>query len=673
MGGFFDDLMPAKPEEKPAGQGYGAFSELVPKKPLLQRAYDSVSGVIRGDATEDLPNVNEAGMGGGKVAMASMMGGDEDYAAALEREGYKIEQDENGNAIAVGPDGKRAYINQPGLDMEDVVRMGGKVLSFLPSAKVASLAPGLIGKATAGGAAALATDAGMQKAAGRENIDPVQGMVAGGAGMFAELAAPILQNISKLLPKGRAPTPDQGRAVMREMGLSDNVADDVAMSYAQLARQHIDAKVRPEARVADAEFGLNPDPSQQVDDYWRTRDIAAESTGGRAAQNEQILAAEQAGLDIGEQLGGQAPGEAADVTMRGVQQTAKARAQEVDDAYRAVDTMDGSVQGGAFDDLFQRINTFADDNYLRGKHNAPVYPGSQSILGNMDELAEQVARLRADPSVQGFNAPFKAVEGFRRAINAAVGSAKSSDMRAAKALQKEFDGWIDDVFDRGLVNGDEAFLGAQKEARALYAKYKHDFAERWLKKGSDSFGKKMESFTDGQTSPEEMADFVFGVADRIKPDTAREFAKRMRGVLAPEDFNAFRQAAFEKNILKSYTKDASGLRAISNNIKASITGKNNRLFSEILTAEERELVKRYGMAIDGLLPGSPIARKQAASSGTAERLIGAVLSRLEGVPIVGILPKLHNLAIGRQYAKPGLLQQPKVNPAGALLPGMVQQ
>jgi hypothetical protein len=359
--------------------------------------------------------------------------------------------------------------------------------------------------------------------------------------------------------------------------------------------------------------------------------------------------------------------------MRGTITTARARAQEVDNAYRAVDTMEGSVQGGAFDDLFAKINQFADDNYLRGKHNAPVYPGSQSILGNMDELAAQIAQLRANPNVKGFNAPFKAVEGFRRAINAAVGSAKSSDMRAAKGLQKEFDAWVDDVFDKGLVNGDEAFLGAQKEARSLYTKYKNDFGERWLKKGSDTFGRKMESFTEGQTSPEEMADFVFGVADRIKPDTAREFARRMRGVLPKEDFDAFRQAAFEKNILKSYTKDPAGLRAISNNIKASITGKNNRLFSEILTAEERELVKRYGMAIDGLLPGSPIARKQAASSGTAERLIGAVLSRLEGVPIVGILPRLHNLALGRQYAKPGLLLEPAVNPATAVLPGSIQQ
>ena len=670
--GNFGQLLPGKEDTKPAAHGYGAFQDLAPKEPFLERMATSVMGMVKGDATEDLPNVNEAGMTGFKEGMASMFGSDEDYANALARKGYQITQDENGNPIAVGPDGKRAYVNQPGLDMEDITRGAGKVLSFVPAAKAATAAPGLVMKALAGGSVAGATDVGMQVAAGREEVDPQQTMLATGAGVVGELGGSAIQKLANVIKMRRPPTAAEGREVLKVMGMDPNVSDEVAMAYAQQARMQVQANVRPEARVAEAEFGLKPDPSQQVDDYWRTRDIATEASPRvRSAQNEQIARAESEGQRVGQQIGGVTEGDPTTIAMQGVKDTAAARKEAVDAAYQGVDNMQGSVQGGAFDDLFSKINQFADENFLRGQHNAPVYPGSQSILGNMDALAQQVRQLRNTPGVQGFNAPFKAVEGFRRAINAAVGSAKSSDLAASKGLLKEFDGWVDDVFDRGLVDGSTDFLAAQKEARGLYTRYKKDFGERWLKKGSDAFGKKMESFLEGDTSIEQMADFVLGVGERIKPDTAREFARRMRSVLPKEKYDAFRQAAWERNMLNNYTGDNKGLRAISNNIKASLVGKNKRLFDEILTADERSLVKRYGMAIDSLIPGSPVQRRQAGSSQTAERLIGALLSRMEGIPGLNFLPKLHAQAVGRQYAKPGLLVEPPTHASTAILPGMV--
>lgn len=129
-----------------------------------------------------------------RSAATAAFGDEEDKAKRIEHmiPGTVRDVDANGNMILRLPSGESVYPNRPGLDFGDLYGAGMQTLGYA----AASLAPGGIQAAgtriVGQGAVAGATNAAMQTAAGRENIDGREALIAAGFGAGGEALSTLV-------------------------------------------------------------------------------------------------------------------------------------------------------------------------------------------------------------------------------------------------------------------------------------------------------------------------------------------------------------------------------------------------------------------------------------------------------------------------------------------------
>jgi hypothetical protein len=235
---------------------------------------------------QNLPNISavlqkEGGHSmGGEIASWMLGAGDQDmsksYQAMLGRRYIGTETDANGYPIIVyrGQDGKeaRAYVNNPGLDAQDV---GRGLYGALPFAKAGQVVAGmvkgapLLGRmfAQAGGQAAtsVAQDAAAV-ATGVSDFDPEQSAVkagvtaAGGAG--GELLGAALSPIAQRIAQRRYYDANTGQLTEEGMRMARAAGADpqtVSQEFATAFSKALAGKADPEAAFREAtgkEFGI---------------------------------------------------------------------------------------------------------------------------------------------------------------------------------------------------------------------------------------------------------------------------------------------------------------------------------------------------------------------------------------------------------------------------------
>lgn len=166
-----------------------------------------------------------------------------------------IQKDANGFSVITyaGADGRprQAYVNKPGLDMQDVDRGISSTLPFLAAGGVmgrvaanAPLAARAVGQAVAGGTASVGQDIAAQGMGSQQGLDPTKALLAAGGGAAGEL---IGAGISKLLQKYRIDNrmvdqtgklSDAGRRLAERQGFDPNLIDDeLAGAIARLSAQ----------------------------------------------------------------------------------------------------------------------------------------------------------------------------------------------------------------------------------------------------------------------------------------------------------------------------------------------------------------------------------------------------------------------------------------------------
>jgi hypothetical protein len=105
--------------------------------------------------------------------------------------GSRVEKDASGAEIVVTPQGERFYVNKPGLDVDDVLRFGGQVASFLPAGRLVRGGAPILARAGQAGAGAAATDLAGQAASG-QGVDPTQTALTGVTGSLGQAGVDLL-------------------------------------------------------------------------------------------------------------------------------------------------------------------------------------------------------------------------------------------------------------------------------------------------------------------------------------------------------------------------------------------------------------------------------------------------------------------------------------------------
>lgn len=172
---------------------------------------DSVSDLFTGESKEtdisrSLPEIGSIGTGsiGADIKIASglLASANEEDQIDIIRSAVpnaKFFRDEKQNVIVELPDGNRAILNQPGLSFQDSVQTAANILSFIPSARLASLGKTLTQKAVTGVITAGATQTGLQSTArglgAERDLDIGEITTAAALGGGAELVVPAVQAV----------------------------------------------------------------------------------------------------------------------------------------------------------------------------------------------------------------------------------------------------------------------------------------------------------------------------------------------------------------------------------------------------------------------------------------------------------------------------------------------
>lgn len=294
-----------KPVEQPKAPA-------APPSPYAEKDADTWTGwaaqMVRGKTDsryKDLPAFIDTDganqIGTGRFLAAKTLGaGDASYAdmlaAGIKHLNPKLTDDANGFKIISydGKDGKRisAYVNKPGLDLEDVNRTAFSALPFIATGGAAGAAtkaaPWIIRapvQAVTAGATSVAQDAGAYAGGSEQGVDPVKGIAAMAGGAIGETIAPAASALWRklvtepsLFNRSTGQLTEKGMEAARAAGLDPtDIPESVAREFAK--------RFARTGQEADAAMGAQMD------------DLGLRSTVGQRSKDVAQLSREQAMRD----------------------------------------------------------------------------------------------------------------------------------------------------------------------------------------------------------------------------------------------------------------------------------------------------------------------------------------------------------------------------------------
>lgn len=658
-------------------QAQSAPQPEAPGVPLYQRAWNA----IKGNASEDLPDlfgsqfaeqaksIRESQgrgdlVGAAKLSAAAVFGGDEDLLNAVRREfpDAHVEQDDNGNPIVRMPDGQRYYVNQPGLDVNDIGRFAGKVLQFVPAAKLAGAASGTLARAGIGGAAAGVTDVGGQLIAQRDKIDPTQAATSAAFGAGAELLAPIAQRIGGSIREAFRSDPAKaeiGKQIAKNAGLGP--VDDATAMMLYAGRNEIKAGANPAAVLAEKKFGFKltrgqktQDPAlMDYEDYLRQIDTSSSNPlrlikDYNEAQFGRVNEALRTQLGRGARSATDAEsGTAIQSALRGAEASGRARVAQ---AYREADKAAGGIYAAADD--FSAIPAQIDKAFKGKVALSPeLTPATLGARGLLRDFAEEAG----DAAVS-----LKRIEELRKRMNTLREAAtKPTDARAMGELYKAFDEQVHGAIVRNMMDGGPEAMEALKAARGEASRMFRLFSSE-----SESGRRILKSMAEDAT-PEQVANFFVG-AQGVSAPQAAAVAKRYLNIVGKDsaEANALRDLVarriFDRSLRGPQTADVTAAA-----LEDALMGRGNSLMTSLFNTTELKVLRDYRDVIRQALlpPGEVIRGSVGRSSGTGERLFRWIQNtRLRTLPFFQTVQQ--SVARG---ASSGALS-PLVMPRGSALP-----
>lgn len=517
----------------------------------------------------------------GTVSGADDKGYGDIMQSALGNRFVKREPDQYGYDVITykADDGteKQAYVNRPGLDLEDMTRgiyqaapyVAGGVLGGM--AKVGLGAKALI-QGTIGSGTSVAQDAAAGRLGSQQGIDPVKAAVTGAFGAASEFAAPAVSALwrrfvtepglydaaaQQLTPKGMTLAIEAGidpKAIKgklaQEFAKTYAVSGDAALAGRQVAQSElgIESTIGQRTKRPDLLFeeeamrrGLRGDQARKVMEEFDARQQDQirnavignpEAAGAANIPGEQGLAAM---VNPARDVRYMRPQDLGDSIQEGLiagRQTAK---QVESEAWRDIRDITASQQA-----LDEFLPSFV------GRAIQDVDPQLTPNAYRMVDLLHQYqsGNLARDPLLQRYGQVERpTVDGIRRRLLAFMDNAPpgSADKRAAGQLYRAYDDWLEASANAHLLSGHPDAAMAIRNARGI----SREIRDLFKPKGNDqAAGNIISKIMDKEDSAEGVVNAVLGNGPQGKIKTGSVGAMNRIKTILNEHGGAEGQAAW---------------------------------------------------------------------------------------------------------------------------------
>lgn len=631
--GFFTDTWVGR-QMKGAGElAQGAYETAFPERDPRYEDTPSFTG-------EGLPLQDVMGVQRGKFSAAGFE--DKPYRQMIMQTlGDRVKEvktDEQGNEIVRyrGDDGKEyeTYINQPGLDWQDVDRFISGSIPYAAAAFITSKLPGirrsLLARAPAQGLAASGVSIG-QDIGADQSIDLGKAGITGlfgGAGEVAGIAGAKLWR--KLMQpqyydETAGTLTKAGRAEAERLGLNpDQVQGEMAQRLTEIRRAE-----NPQAAAAgieSGEFGIpttkgqrTKDPEQlNIEEQMRRSlfgpgarevitefDTAQRDAMRQAAENVRTRVAPQgsptlpeAGQEIGEGLRA-----ARGASDRQITQAWK----DVENLYPVLtDTDTGSqarnMLSQSLRQNFDNLGFFPDEKLTPTAHQMmnEVTDYSKSIPTNTPY--EILGKTERAPSIDNMR---------RRLLARYEGAAPGQDKAAARSIYNSFNDWIEEVSTNQYVRTNKGQFTTKDQAakladaRRITREQRQLFEPREGRKLTPA-GKILTDIAENADTPERIVQSIFGANVTGTPKAGTiDALKHMKQVFAKEPSKIDQvKAAYFLKMVTGKDGDLLSPGHLATSINKSFANQGS-VINELFEPAEQEFIKRFQKAIETVVYTPP--------------------------------------------------------------------
>ncbi|MGB0944947.1 MAG: hypothetical protein ACPGUE_21275 [Marinomonas sp.] len=529
--GIVKDAVKGNAEFKDAGN-YADYIEH-----LADKGFYKDRGFFDKGAFEDINRLGDAGAFGNTEDQLNMLKDINPNA--------QIKQDNSGNPY-VTEDGKPFYPNKPGLDTQDITEAAAQALAYTPAIKAGGVVGNVAGKSLLTGSLTGATNAGLQKAAGRENVDGEEVINSAVLGAGAELISPYAGKLfawAKNKLNGSSGAIKEGKKVVENLGLSE--ADDNTLELIGKMRLSVDDAVSDAAIIAEMKHGFKltrgkatgsikqqakeeqlrnqpvlMDKFKQIDDFNRD---AVETNLKKIRSNLYD------GVDDALQ-----PAATAETALESLKTAAGDAKQAYKGAYNDVGNL--YVKSEAAQGLGKRLTAAAHKNNVRISERA-----TPKAMEALEIVQEGVDMLK--PGTKGFS--IKGYDSQRKLINSLYSkNMDGTDRKALTVIKNELDDWFYSSVDDSLLKGDPAQLEKLTKARGMMSDYMNRFQSK------DKAKKVITDIINDGVSPEDFSNMLVGVNGYSKKGSANAVKAYKEAVGVDSDgFKALQANVFEKLIM----------------------------------------------------------------------------------------------------------------------------
>lgn len=535
------------------------------------------------------------------------------------------EKDKHGYDIIVfkGADGstKKAYVNKPGLDADDVGRGVVGALPFMATGGVtgaavkgAPLVARMAAQGLAGAATSLGTDAGAMAFGSEQGVDPTKAGVIGLMGVAGEGAAvPIgavwrkFVTVPGLFDRSANKLTDKGVAAAKAVGidpdeLAGKIGEEFAKAYAKSPRDVSAELARSSGGIQATKGQRLKDPERLLKEEGMRRGIYGEGAKAemRAFDEKQAAQVRRAAIGELEDIPGSAvpaaqvqPGIATTLapgrlpneldpstlggniqrSLQSARDAAKATEREAWDSVtdmlpkpEAMKLLPNAIGG--------RLGALAADV---DQINTPVAHRMATMLESYMKGTPQKQEL----GVLGSSSGVTTIDAMRRRLGHALGAAKEpADRMMAGRIYDGFNDWIDTAAEQALIAGKPEAAAALRAARGVSRDVKDLLVPRDAKGQQTAAARILGDVMDKSDSAEAVVARLFGGGPSAHRATQRgeiEALVRMKELLSKHgDANSAQgawndiRAAYWMRLVQDKKGELYSPKVMLNNIKMAL-------------------------------------------------------------------------------------------------------
>ncbi len=550
----------------------------------------------------------------------------------------KREKDANGYEVITYRDDdgstKQAYVNRPGLDMQDVSRTVLGAVPFMAvgggvgmAARGAPLIAQAAGQALGAGATSIGGDAVAQEMGSKQGVDLGKAGLTAAAGGAATLAAPAISAVWRrfvtvpgLIDQTTGKLTPKGAAAAQQAGLDPATLEpEFAKIFAKEMAKTGDAQAAAKGAVSQ-EFGIPRtmgEMTQNPAQLLKEQRIRGGAYGEGGSRQMQTFDRSQAEAIAGNLVGDTAPTGATGQTIakrlapdRSAADFAKGNiGEEVRTSAVAARDAARKVEGEAWD----KVGTITATDEALAELPAAINRalGPMKLTDKKTPIASEMAREldafmggQVPEKVAGFlkNNVTRDVDEMRRSLGLSMDDmAPGPDKTAATKIYRAFNDWLADTADKMVMTNPQGAANLVT-ARGISREVKDAFATNPRTAGDKIMAQVLEK----ADSAENVINALFtGPTAQIKQGTV-EALQSLKGAYdrylpadaAKRAWNDVR-LAYWLRISQGKGGEAVGAQQFQTNLKTAMQTQGS-VFNLLFSAEEKAAMQRLAMAVSGV-------------------------------------------------------------------------